>query len=412
MSERPPLKPVYLISGSDRPKVELALRRLRARFEADSVEVVSALELAGPDVVALCNVGSLLSDTRLVVVTDVDGSKKDESRPPTGGWKAADVEAVAAYLTAPSPGTVLAVVGLEVKKDAALAKVCARVGDMLLFDVGKNRGARIAWVADRFKQAGVRAEPDACALLIELVGEKDLHGLANEITKIATWAHGEPVGVAEVEQLVSPWPMCRRSTSPTRGLRINPARCWTCPSGSSRGRTNPAETPLHGSPPRSAVISTRLRQLKRLSEEGIPAREAATSLKMHPFYGEKLYRQAEGFSEEELESATIRFAELDLALKGGSRLAPDLELQRALIDVSGDQGRAVETAGVGYATGAETRRAAWAFLRPAVFLWIAPFEAALSTIRTNERCSAATVSASPAATAASRRFVRVLIVDR
>jgi hypothetical protein len=33
----------------------------------------------------------------------------------------------------------------------------------------------------------------------------------------------------------------------------------------------------------------------------------------------------------------VRLAELDLALKGGSRLAPDLELQRALVDVSRDR---------------------------------------------------------------------------
>ena len=73
--------------------------------------------------------------------------------------------------------------------------------------------------------------------------------------------------------------------------------------------------------------------------EGVPAREAATTLKMNPYYGEKVYRQAEAFSDEELASATVRFAELDLALKGGSRLAPDVELLRALIDVSADAGR-------------------------------------------------------------------------
>ena len=44
MSERPSLKPAYLISGSDRPKVETAVQRLRARFVPESVEIVSALE--------------------------------------------------------------------------------------------------------------------------------------------------------------------------------------------------------------------------------------------------------------------------------------------------------------------------------------------------------------------------------
>ena len=67
-------------------------------------------------------------------------------------------------------------------------------------------------------------------------------------------------------------------------------------------------------------------------------RDAAAHLKMNPYYGEKVYRQAEGFSDAELGAATVTLAELDLSLKGGSRLAPDLVLQRALIAVSRDPG--------------------------------------------------------------------------
>ena len=143
MSERPSLKPAYLISGSDRPKVETAVQRLRARFVPEAVEIVSALEATGADVVTLCNSGSLFGDARLVVVTEVDGRKKEDNRPPTGGWKAADVEAIAAYLAAPAPDTVLALVGLEVKKDAALAKACAKAGDLLLYDVAKRGRGRL-----------------------------------------------------------------------------------------------------------------------------------------------------------------------------------------------------------------------------------------------------------------------------
>jgi hypothetical protein len=33
------LKPVYLIGGSDRPKVDRAVARLRGRFEPDAVEI-------------------------------------------------------------------------------------------------------------------------------------------------------------------------------------------------------------------------------------------------------------------------------------------------------------------------------------------------------------------------------------
>ena len=60
---------------------------------------------------------------------------------------------------------------------------------------------------------------------------------------------------------------------------------------------------------------------------------------MHPFYAEKLFGQAERFSVDELRDATDRLAALDLALKGEGRLPPDLELQRALVDLSREPGR-------------------------------------------------------------------------
>ena len=68
--------------------------------------------------------------------------------------------------------------------------------------------------------------------------------------------------------------------------------------------------------------------------DGIGAKEAAKRMKRHPFYVQKLYAQARNFGEEELREATLRLAELDHALKGGSRLSSELELERALVDVT------------------------------------------------------------------------------
>jgi DNA polymerase III delta subunit len=310
------------------------VHRLRARFAPESIESASALEATGPDVVALCNSGSLFGGERLVLVTEIDGQKKDPNRPATGGWKAADVEAIAGYLAAPAPDTVLALIGLEVKKDAAIAKACAKFGDLLLYEVARR--GRVAWVAERFRQAGVKAETDACALLIEYVGENDLHGLANEITKIATWAQGEPVGVAEIEQLVSPVADVPPWVLTDAWAERHPGRLLDI----SETLFDRSDKPRRDTAPRLAATLnshlTRMRQLKRLATQGVPAREAAASLKLNSYSGEKAYRQAEAFSEEELAGATVRLAELDLALKGGSRLAPDVELLRALIDVSAE----------------------------------------------------------------------------
>jgi DNA polymerase III delta subunit len=79
-----------------------------------------------------------------------------------------------------------------------------------------------------------------------------------------------------------------------------------------------------------------MRRCKQLASEGVRPRDAASTLKRHPFYVEKVFAQASNFSDEELRAAIVRLAALDHALKGGSKLAPDLELQRALIDVSAE----------------------------------------------------------------------------
>ncbi len=193
------LKPVYLLSGSDRPKIALALRRLRNRFDENAVELRSALETTADEIVAACNSMGLFAGAdgdRLVIVDDVDGRPIGEGRL-TGGWKAAELKAIAAYVEAPAPGTVLALVGHELKRDSALAKACAKTGELLVYDVPKKKLTE--WVGDQFQRRGVTAERDACHALVELVGD-NLEELAIEVEKLATWAGGETVGVAAVER--------------------------------------------------------------------------------------------------------------------------------------------------------------------------------------------------------------------
>ena len=59
----------YLITGTDRPKVTRALRRLRDRVGEDATEQLSAHEASGEDVAAACNaLGLFTVERRLVVV--------------------------------------------------------------------------------------------------------------------------------------------------------------------------------------------------------------------------------------------------------------------------------------------------------------------------------------------------------
>ena len=77
-----------------------------------------------------------------------------------------------------------------------------------------------------------------------------------------------------------------------------------------------------------------MRACQTLAAEGMQAREAASRLKVHPFAAEKAFAHAANYAPDELADAVVRLAELDLALKGGSRLAGELEFERALVDVT------------------------------------------------------------------------------
>ena len=193
-----PDKPVYLITGSDRPKVETAIARCAAisspsRSSTSPRSTPRATRRSG-----LCNAGSLFGDARLIVVTEVDGVKADEV---AGRLEGRRRRGDPAYLSNPAPATVLALVAEELKSSSALWKACEKGGRVLVYDVAK--GKLQGWVADQFKQRGVRAEPEAVAALIQLVGD-DLRALKPEVDKLATWAGDEPIGEREVEALVAP----------------------------------------------------------------------------------------------------------------------------------------------------------------------------------------------------------------
>jgi DNA polymerase-3 subunit delta len=311
------LKAAYLLTGSDRPKIDRALHRLRERFGEDSVERLSAHDASGDDAVAACNaMGLFASEGRLVLVEEVER------------WKAADAKAVADYLGSPAPGTVLALVGHEIRKDSPLAKACAKAGDVLVYEVSKRELPK--WVAAQFARHGVKASAEACRALVELVGD-GVQELAVEIDKLAVFAGHDDIGPDEVELLVA----ARADVPPfvltdAWGRRDVGAALSACESILERSKSGEAHV-LVG---RLAAHVRRVRSCQALDAEGVRPRDAASQLKMHPFAAQKAFDQARNFSVAELEDALVRLADLDLALKGGSRLPAELELQRTLVSIT------------------------------------------------------------------------------
>jgi DNA polymerase III subunit delta len=316
----------YLIVGTDRPKVSRALRRLRERAGESATEHLSAQDTSGEDVAAACNaLGLFTVERRLVVVEEVER------------WKAADVKALEQYLERPAPTTVLALTGDDVKRDSSLAKAVAKGGKMLVYDLPtKGRGSKAdlpKWVEQQFGEQGVQIDREAARALVELVGE-NAQELATEVDKLTTWAAGERIGERDVAELVP----ARAEVPPfdltdAWGRRDVPAVLAAGERIVERSGDAPRDVLL-----RIAGLLTshvgRVRECQALDAEGVPPAAAAERLKRNRFYVQKLYEQARNFSPDELGEAIVRLAQLDLALKGGSKLPGELEFARALVDIT------------------------------------------------------------------------------
>ncbi len=319
------LKPAYLLTGSDRPKIARALRRLRDRIGDDATEHLNARDASAEDVIASCNSMGLFGGERLVIVEEAER------------WKAADVKEITGYLAAPAPATVLALVAEEIKADAALAKAVAKAGQVLSYEVPKRKLPE--WVAEQFGRYGATADRDACRALVEMVGD-DFDELQSEVDKLATWAAGEQVTLRDVEQMAA-------GRAETAIFSLTDAWGRRDVAGvlaSAEAIMERSHRPRSGELMRmiASMVSHvgRVRRCQRLADQGIRPRDAAGQLKMHPFAAEKAFGQAANFSAEELGYAIVRLSELDAAAKGGSRMPADLELERALIDVTRPRERA------------------------------------------------------------------------
>jgi DNA polymerase-3 subunit delta len=314
----PELQPVYLISGSDRPKVEETVRRLRGRIGEHAIEHLSAVDATGPDAVAACNAPGLFAiDARAVLVREVER------------WKAADIAAVRDYLGEPAPATVLALVASnELKAESALVKACRDVGELLTWDVEPKKLP--AWVAQRFGDLGASVDRDACRVLVDLVGP-NVTELDSEIRKLATWAAGGSVDVTAIELLAA-------GRAELSGFALTDA--WGA--RDTGAALAASETILDHASSRAGGIAKlvgqfashvrRVHEARALAAEGVSARDAASRWKRSPYYVRKVFAQSENFTPEELDDAVVAVADLDLAVKGGSKLPPDLELARAVVE--------------------------------------------------------------------------------
>jgi len=309
------LEPVYLICGSDRPKVLRAVARLRARVAAagGSEELHDALDTEPRAVAAACEQLGLFGGDRLVLVSGVDV------------WPADPVKLLEPYFAAPSPGTTLALVaGPTMRKDHRLMKVLDGKR-RLAFDLPGERELP-GHLRKEATRLGANLDGEALRLLIDVVGV-DAIALEGELDKLATYAAGEPIDAAMVEELAF------------RGDGVSVFAVTDAVSAREREsvfryleRAFDAGEKPHALLPMIARQLELLRQARRELEAGGSAGTLARRLGVHEFRAKKAMTAAQAWSERDAALALCRLADADHAMKGGRRIDPELALERALAE--------------------------------------------------------------------------------
>lgn len=313
----PELRPAYLIAGSDWPKVDAAIARLRVHFPEESVEQLSAGGEQPVDVVGACNALGLFGGRRLVLVRNADTLDDDA------------VAGIVAYLADPAPDTVLALFGgPAITPKHPLAAAVAAVGDVRLFDAPERKQAA-DWVVRRLADLGVSCSAAVARRLVDLAGD-DVGDLALEVEKLAAYCAGADAKVEDVELLVipradvKPWDITdawgRRDAASVIAL-------------ATAGVERPEDVGRL-----IAQLASHVRKVHRaavLLDGGGSQADVARDLNLKPFPAGKLVGQARSFERDELGRAVVRLADLDLAVKGGSRLDARFELELALAEITG-----------------------------------------------------------------------------
>jgi DNA polymerase III delta subunit len=330
---------VYLIVGSDRPKVRRALQRLRERAVRESgsdinittVDVESGAQAAAGLQAVLDAAASpgLALGARVIIV---------------GGahhLRAAERRQLVAYIQDPTPETTLALEAEKLAKDDALYKAVQKHGSVLAFDLPKKH-EMAGWVRKAAAGKGFALSPAAAKHLLDVCGEDPSHAerLEREVEKLAAYCRGGEATAKDVDAVCVP---------------DDEVRIWDLTDAVSRGERHKAFALLeaiyaNGNPKddANAVLYALLRHIGVLAQaaglEHTDQATAARQLGVAPFRAAKLLEQSKRFDRHRLGRAYRALAAAETGLRGrapatletaagvnhGDRLVVELALARLL----------------------------------------------------------------------------------
>ena len=304
---------VYLLLGDDEERKARGVEKLRRGRDAESFD---ASETSPESVVSACNSYSLFGEGPFVVVKNLDA------------WNAAQKAVIVAYLDDPAPEADLALLGKKLGARERLMAAAKKTGEVHTFEQPTGK-ALVRWLVGHAQGVGLDLpEEVAQALISRCSGDKQR--LANETEKLALYVADRPATGNDVDVLCSP------------DLQSNIFTFVDSLAAGDRGRALMLLEDLisTGEPPLRVTYMVRrqfrlVARASALFARGASRGEVARELKVPPFVARKLEEQARGLSDEDLERALALVLDLERGLKGGSDLGDEVQVELAVLKLSG-----------------------------------------------------------------------------
>jgi DNA polymerase-3 subunit delta len=304
---------VYLFLGDDEERKARGVDKLR---RGRVVESYDASETGPEAVVSACNSYSLFGEGPFVLVRTLDA------------WNAAQKAVVVAYLDNPAPGADLMLLGKKLGARERLLAAAKKSGEVHNFEQPTGK-ALVRWVVGHAKELGLDLPEDVAHGLIERCSG-DKQRLASEAEKLALYVSDRPASEEDVDALCPP------------NVQSNIFAFVDALAAGDRAETLELLEDLisTGEPPLRVAYMVRrqfrlVARARALFARGASQGEAARELKVPPFVARKLEEQARGLSDEALEEALSLVLTLEHGLKGGSDLGDELQVELAVLKLSG-----------------------------------------------------------------------------
>jgi DNA polymerase-3 subunit delta len=329
------LRPVYLIAGEERFFRQQVLRAMQVAVVGPGGASLNEDQFVAGEVDARTVVGAartlpMFGPRRLVVVRDLERweSKADEDDAEGNG----DVKGIvfkpldqlAEYAAAPSDRTTLLLLADKLDNRRRLVNLARKEG-FLVVCANLPRAMLPGWVRDRAREHGHVIPARAADLLAELVGS-DLCALTDAIERVELFV-GKGAELSEEAVL-------------TCVANMQPATVWDLVGAVGRRDAGGALAALErvfepgGGPRLVGLLCWSTRQLIRFGSArraGLSADDAARQAGVPPFKVRELSDQLRQLPLERAERWLEALAQVDLDVKGGSRLPQKAVLETAIL---------------------------------------------------------------------------------